>query len=205
MNYSGHENKAHIIGRIVEPKSVSHETHGKTIYKTKIAVRRINYDVEDVIPVRFEDKENTIDLNAGDLVEIVGEFHSYNYRNGDKISISLFIFARDIKPIKDTENVEELNVLHLIGNICKKPTIRHTNSGKTICDAIVAINRKYSKSDYLPCISWGKNAYFVSNLPVGTRVEIKGHMQSRDYIKILNDEPVHKIAYEVSIFSVTVI
>lgn len=203
-----HINNVSVIGEVCSDVSISHYTHGKDVYGFKIKINRLNKGVSDIINVKFEKSEKIDEISIGDTVEISGEFHSYNnkydeVRNGKKATILMFIYAKQIEKID--KGSEHKNSIHIIGNICKKPNLRHTYSNIAICDSIVAVNRKYGKSDYIPCISWGKNAEFNSDIKVGSKIDIEGRIQSREYIKIENNKETQKIAYEVSIYSISII
>ena len=124
-----------------------------------------------------------------------GELRSFNNRSGEGSRLVITVFAREIGPPE--ENVWE-NQVELLGTLCKPPNRRTTPMGREICDLMIAVNRHYGRSDYLPCIAWGQNARLAAGWAVGTRVRVLGRIQSREYIKNINGEPVTRTAFEVS-------
>ena len=137
--------------------------------------------------------------HIGDRVEITGQFRSYNCNEPDGNRLILTVFARDIVPLAE-ENYKNPNQLYLNGFICKPPVYRTTPFGREITDLLLAVNRSYNKSDYIPIIAWGRNARFAKSLEVGDNVKIWGRIQSRNYQKrISEEETITKTAYEVSI------
>jgi len=165
-----------------------------------VLVRRLS-DSADVIPVMIS--ERLIDVTedyTGEYIRVAGQFRSYNRHEENKNRLMLSIFAREIQFIEeDTENTKT-NQIFLDGYICKPPIYRKTPLGREIADILLAVNRPYGKSDYIPCISWGRNARFASSFEVGTRVRVWGRVQSREYTKKLSETECEKrIAYEVSI------
>ena len=173
-------NRVFISGRVVSDKTFSHEVYGEGFYELSVAVKRLSGQ-EDILPVtiseRLIEKEG---LNIGSDLSIVGQFRSYNKLVGGKSKLMLTVFARDVVPPDYCRNP---NSIVLSGYICKAPTYRTTPFNREICDMLVAVNRAYNKSDYIPCIAWGRNARFVKNLAVGERVALSGRVQSREYQK----------------------
>ncbi|MDO6355083.1 single-stranded DNA-binding protein [Caloramator sp. CAR-1] len=191
-------NKAYVEGKIVSPLTFSHEMYGEGFYNFFIEVPRLSQTV-DVLPVTVSERLiANLDMSQGNLISIEGQIRSYNRVVDGASRLLLTIFARDIKRI-DTIS-DKPNEISLDGYICKQPVYRTTPLGREITDILIAVNRAYNKSDYVPAIAWGRNARFSSKFEVGTHVKIWGRMQSREYEKKLSDDNIVKrIAYEVSI------
>ena len=188
-----------IAGKIVKGCVFSHEVYGEGFYTFQISSERLS-DKEDILPVTVS--ERLIDMNllqVGTKVDIVGQLRSYNNYNSKKNRLVLTIFAREIS-LPEEEEGKNINQVYLNGFICKPPIYRKTPFGREISDILVAVNRAYNKSDYIPCIAWGRNARFVKNLSVGDKVAISGRIQSREYQKRLSETDVKTMtAYEVSV------
>ena len=188
-----------IAGKIVKGCVFSHEVYGEGFYTFQISSERLS-DKEDILPVTVS--ERLIDMNLlqiGTKVDIVGQLRSYNNYNSKKNRLVLTIFAREIS-LPEEEEGKNINQVYLNGFICKPPIYRKTPFGREISDILVAVNRAYNKSDYIPCIAWGRNARFVRNLSVGDKVAISGRIQSREYQKKLSETEVKTMtAYEVSV------
>ena len=187
-----------IAGTITEGCVFSHEVYGEGFYTFRISSERLS-DKADILPVtiseRLIDKEL---LQVGVKVDIVGQLRSYNNYSSKKNRLVLTIFAREIRLMEDTEDKSE-NQIILNGFICKAPVYRKTPFGREISDILVAVNRAYNKSDYIPCIAWGRNARFISNLEVGANIKVWGRVQSRVYQKRMGEEVEERVAYEVSV------
>ncbi len=198
MNELISNNIATACGTVFSPPALSH-THGdENFYKFKIAVKRLS-EISDYIDVTVPERllEN-ISLSEGDEICLKGQFRSYNNYSNIGNRLILTLFAQEISETKSFD--ESPNSLYLNGYICKPPVFRRTPFGREITDIILAVNRPFGKSDYLPCIAWGRNAKFAQNLQVGDHVEIFGRIQSREYQKKISDtEFVTKTAYEVSV------
>ena len=202
-----------LVGKVANEKKFSHEVYGERFYLFNIEVPRLS-GVSDIIPITVSERLiSGIDIGVGNKILVKGQFRSYNtYENG-KNRLVLTVFAKDIiagENIKEEE--EELkkesisNEVTLIGYICKKPIYRQTPFKREIADILLAVNRAYNKSDYIPCIAWGRNARFCQNIEVGTCVKIIGRVQSREYEKKLEDGTVQeRVAYEVSVGSMEII
>jgi len=194
-----------IAGRVHSEFEFSHEVYGEGFYRFEVEVYRLS-DVSDVLPVTIS--ERIIDMSSlqlGSWVHILGQIRSYNsYVEADKRTrLILTVFARDIE-VFTTESLDDAdlnpNDVFLNGFICKPPIYRTTPFGREIADILIAVNRSYNKSDYIPCIAWGRNARYAGKLEVGANIRLWGRMQSRAYQKRFeNDEVVEKIAYEVSV------
>lgn len=199
-NYENN-NLAHVSGTITEEPRFSHNILGEGFYDLKLIVPRLSSEY-DTIPVTIS--ERLIDnLKSGDNLSIDGQFRSYNKLEDGRSKLILTLFAKELV---DDESRTSTNTINLVGYLCKPPVYRTTPFGREICDCLVAVNRAYNKSDYIPCIAWGRNARFVKNLAVGEKIALTGRIQSRDYQKKLEDgsEEV-RTAYEISISSISIL
>lgn len=191
-------------GKIVSPVEFSHEMYGEGFYNFSFEVPRLSEEV-DVLPVTISERLIiNMDLVEGKWVEISGQLRSYNKYTDGNSRLILTIFSRDIKILEEEEEIDEKlkspNEIYLDGYICKEPIYRTTPFGREISDLLIAVNRSYNKSDYIPCIAWGRNARFCNNILVGDHIKLWGRIQSRQYQKRLGDGEVEKrVAYEVSI------
>ncbi len=202
-----------LVGKVANEKKFSHEVYGERFYLFNIEVPRLS-GVSDIIPITVSERLiSGIDISIGNKILIKGQFRSYNtYENG-KNKLVLTVFAKDVIAGEDIKEEEEelkkesiSNEVTLIGYICKKPIYRQTPFKREIADILLAVNRAYNKSDYIPCIAWGRNARFCQNIEVGTCVKIVGRVQSRVYEKKLEDGTVQeRVAYEVSVGSMEII
>ena len=166
----------------------------------EVDVKRLS-NSKDRIPLMIS--ERLIDVTkdyTGEFIMVNGQFRSYNRHEGSKNRLVLSVFAREAAFVEAEDDKVKSNQIFLDGFICKPPVYRKTPLGREIADMLVAVNRPYGKSDYIPCISWGRNARFASNFEVGSRVQIWGRIQSREYVKKLEDDRTEKrTAYEVSV------
>lgn len=190
-------NRVFLSGTVESSPVFSHETFGEAFYEVMLLVPRLSNNL-DRVPVTVSEKllvGGRFDI--GKYVCIKGQFRSYNKLENGKSKLMLTVFVREV-----CEFVEDMNpnVIEITGYICKEPTYRTTPFNREICDVLIAVNRAYNKSDYLPCIAWGRNAKYVSELEVGSKIAIVGRIQSREYQKHTEDgEILTKVAYEVSI------
>ena len=204
-----------LVGKVTGEKKFSHEIYGERFYVFNLEIPRLSGN-SDIIPITVSErliKEDT--LTEGKKLLIKGQFRSYNSYENEKNRLILTVFAKDIVEVEENEEDEEnemvrkdtvTNEVVLVGYICKKPIYRQTPFGREISDLLLAVNRAYNKSDYIPCIAWGRNARFCQNLEVGTEVKIVGRVQSRNYEKKHEDGSIEtRVAYEVSIGSLEVI
>lgn len=198
-------NSLTLVGKVTDEKKFSHEIYGEKFYKFDIEVPRLSGN-SDIIPITISERLFKDDeLVVGKNVKITGQFRSYNSYEQEKNKLILTVFAKDIQFLDDNEEIKASkdfvsNEVILTGYICKAPIYRETPFGREISDILLAVNRAYNKSDYIPCIAWGRNARFCSKLPVGTEVKIVGRVQSRGYEKKHEDGTVEKrTAYEVSV------
>ncbi|WP_291966993.1 single-stranded DNA-binding protein [Caloramator sp.] len=197
-DYQLTSNKVYIEGKVVSELSYSHEMFGEAFYNFTVEVPRLSETV-DRLPITVSERLlPTVDVSIGKIVSIKGQLRSYNKVVDGTNRLILTVFARDINNI-DTISTSP-NEIYLDGYICKSPVYRTTPFGREITDILIAVNRPYNKSDYIPAIAWGRNARFSSTLEVGTHIKITGRIQSRDYEKKISEtETVKRTAYEVSI------
>lgn len=187
-----------IAGKVESSLSFSHEMYGEGFYSFYLTVPRLS-DYVDRLPITISERLiSEIDLNLGTEVVIEGQFRSYNKFVDGINRLVLTIFAREIS--NKTEEVKNPNQIFLNGFVCKAPVYRTTPFKREIADLLVAVNRAYNKSDYIPTIAWGRNARFCQNLTVGDNLKIWGRIQSREYQKKYpSGEITEKVAYEVSV------
>lgn len=193
-------NQVSIVGTIVSDFRYSHEVYGEGFYMVDVSVNRLSNFV-DIIPVMVSERIVDVTENYdGRLIYVQGQFRSYNRHEEKKNRLVLSVFARELEFIEEESDELKSNQIYLDGYICKEPIYRKTPLGREIADLLIAVNRSYGKSDYIPCICWGRNARFASGFEVGSHVEIWGRIQSREYVKKINEEETEKrIAYEVSV------
>ena len=193
-------NRVSILGEIVSEFRFSHEVFGEGFYIVDVAVSRLS-DMYDTIPLMVSERLVDVTQNLkGKLVEVSGQFRSYNRHEGTKNKLVLSIFVREWQIVEENLEAGKTNQIFLDGFICKAPVYRKTPLGREISDLLISVNRPYGKSDYIPCIAWGRNARFASTFEVGGRIQIWGRVQSRDYVKKLSEEETEKhTAYEVSV------
>lgn len=195
-----------LIGKIISDKTFSHEIYGESFYVFNLEVPRLSGN-EDIIPITISERLiANFDLELGRKVVIEGQFRSYNSYENERNRLVLTVFAKDIIDYKEEQEESVSNEVVLNGYVCKKPIYRKTPFGREISDILLAVNRAYNKSDYIPCIAWGRNARFCDSMEVGTEVKVVGRVQSRTYEKKFEDGRVEqRVAYEVSIGSLEVI
>ena len=204
-----------LVGKVTGEKEFSHEIYGERFYIFKLGIPRLSGN-QDMIPITISERligEDT--LTEGKKLLVKGQFRSYNSYENEKNRLILTVFAKDVIEVEEKEEEEENEIVRkdtitnevvLVGYICKKPIYRQTPFGREISDLLLAVNRAYNKSDYIPCIAWGRNARFCQNLEVGSQVKIVGRVQSRMYEKKYEDGTIQtRIAYEVSVGSLEVI
>lgn len=199
-------NRVTISGEIVSDFEFSHEIYGEGFYVANLSSKRTS-DTADVIPIMVSDR--LVDVKAdwkGRQVKIEGQFRSYNKHEGNRNRLILSVFSREFEEVEPLPFSYDKNCVFLDGFICKEPTYRTTPFGREITDILLAVNRPYGKSDYIPCISWGRNARFAKNLEVGEHIQIDGRIQSREYFKKVSEtETEARTAYEVSVSKINVI
>jgi len=203
-NTKYNNNKASITG-IVTSIKFNHESYGEKFYSAFIESKRLN-DLTDLVPIIISENIADTENLEGKIVRIIGEFHSFNNYEDGRSYLKLFVFANDVELLdkipEETANHEN-NHVFLNGYVCKEPIYRTTPLGKEIADVIVAVNRQYGKSDYIPCVCWGDDAKLTSELNVGDKIVINGRIQSRYYVKKISEtETEQRLAYEVSVYHI---
>lgn len=194
-------NKVLLIGKVVSDTKFSHKVYGEGFYTFDLEVPRLS-ESADVLPVTISERLlPSIGGNIqGKVLEIEGQFRSYNQYEEGKNKLILTVFIFEVKEVNPSELSRNKNEIYLNGFVCKAPIYRTTPFGREITDLLLAVNRSYHKSDYIPCITWGRNARFAQNLSTGDHIQISGRIQSRTYQKKLETGEVEiKTAYEVSI------
>ena len=196
-------NQVTMMGEIVSAFQFSHEVFGEGFYMVELAVSRLS-NYSDYIPLMIS--ERLIDTEqdyTGQFIRVSGQFRSYNRHEEKKNRLVLSVFVRELEFLDEIDENEKTNQIFLDGYICKEPIYRKTPLGREIADVLLAVNRSYGKSDYIPCICWGRNARFASGFTVGSHIQILGRVQSREYVKRISEEEVeHRVAYEVSVSKV---
>ena len=202
-----------LVGRVTGEKKSSHEIYGERFFIFNLSIARLSGNA-DIIPITVSERLITDEmLQEGKKILVKGQFRSYNSYENERNKLILTVFAKDVIEVEENEEDSDIvkkesitNEVVLIGFICKKPIYRQTPFGREIADILLAVNRAYNKSDYIPCIAWGRNARFSQNLEVGTKVKVVGRVQSREYEKKYEDGTSEvKVAYEVSIGSLEIV
>ena len=193
-------NQVTIMGKVATEFSFSHEVFGEGFYMVEVEVKRLS-NSEDRIPLMIS--ERLIDVTqdyTGEYIMVHGQFRSYNRHEEQKNRLVLSVFVREISFMEEEPDGTKTNSIWLDGYICKEPIYRKTPLGREIADLLLAVNRPYGKSDYIPCICWGRNARYASGFEVGEHVQLLGRIQSREYVKLISDTETEKrVAYEVSV------
>lgn len=193
-------NQVTIMGQVDSEFEFSHEVFGEGFYTVEVLVKRLS-NSDDRIPLMIS--ERLIDVTQdyrGEYIVAHGQFRSYNRHEEQKNRLVLSVFVREVEFVEEEPEGAKTNSILLDGYICKEPVYRKTPLGREIADLLLAVNRPYGKSDYIPCICWGRNARFASGFEVGEHVQVLGRIQSREYIKKLSETETQKrIAYEVSV------
>jgi single-stranded DNA-binding protein len=189
-----------LAGRVVGDREFSHEMYGEGFYNYQLQISRLS-DAYDVLPLTISERLlYDFNLTEGDLIRVEGQLRSYNKFTEGSNRLILTVFARDICRLEEGEEIKNPNQIFLEGFICKNPVYRETPFGREITDLLLAVNRSYNKSDYIPCIAWGRNAKFSAKLAVGDHIKGWGRIQSRRYQKkLLDGTVINRVAYEVSI------
>lgn len=198
MNYEQmSNNKVCLCGEIVSDPVFSHEIYGEGFYEMFLSVARLS-EQKDILPVTISERLIAeANIGRGSVIALSGQFRSYNKVESGKSRLMLTVFVRELIPPQQCKNPNQIT---LTGYICKPPVYRTTPFSREITDLLLAVNRAYNKSDYIPCIAWGRNARYVKNLKVGERVTISGRIQSREYQKKIDEEKTEvRTAYEVSV------
>ena len=189
------ENRGILVGTVAGEPIFSHENHGEDYFRLILRVSRLS-GVEDTLHVMVSRTLlEECPAADGDRVEAVGEVRSYNNRSGQGSKLQIFLFAHRLTLTEEPPR----NDVQLTGALCRPPVYRRTPMGREICDLLLAVNRRYGQSDYLPCIAWGSLARQCREMEVGERLSFCGRLQSREYVKVLGGEEVKKTAFEISI------
>lgn len=196
-------NKIELCGVIASVPELNHKTYGENFYGFRLSCSRKSTE-KDMLPIIVSDRLVEIkDLQVGKKISVKGQVRTFNkHISDDKRKLLIMVFARDVREIEEeSESAPEFNNnVKLSGYICKPPVYRVTPKGREIADVLIAVNRTYGKSDYIPCITWGRNARYTGNLDVSTRVDVEGRLQSREYTKKLDDGTEEiRTAYEISV------
>ena len=193
-------NQVTIMGEIVSGFSFSHEIFGEGFYMMDVRCKRLS-ESYDIIPIMVSERLMDVGTDyTGELICVNGQFRSYNRHEERKNRLVLSVFAREVNFACELEESSKTNQIFLDGYICKEPIYRKTPLGREIADLLLAVNRPYGKSDYIPCICWGRNARYANNFKVGERCAVWGRIQSREYMKKLDEENVERrVAFEVSV------
>ena len=196
-------NKIELCGVIASVPELNHKTYGENFYSFRLSCSRKSTE-KDVLPIIVSDRLVEIkDLQVGKKISVKGQVRTFNkHISDDKHKLLIMVFARDVREVEEeSESAPEFNNnVKLSGYICKSPVYRVTPKGREIADVLIAVNRAYGKADYIPCITWGRNARYTGNLDVGTRIDVEGRLQSREYTKKLDDGTEEiRIAYEISV------
>ena len=197
-------NQVSIVGEIVSDFSYSHEVYGEGFFVVEVAVNRLS-NYADYIPLMISERLiDTTQSYIGEKIHVTGQFRSYNRHEETRNRLILSVFVRELEFVDEFwENDEEekkSNSIILDGYVCKAPVYRKTPLGREIADLLLAVNRPYGKSDYIPCICWGRNARYATTFEIGSHVSVIGRIQSREYVKKLSEEEAERrVAYEVSV------
>ena len=199
-------NTVEVAGEVVTEPEYSHEAFGERFYIFNISVKRLS-GMLDTIPVTISERAINIDeIRVGKRFKIYGQFRSFNKHMEHEHRLILSVFAMDIMELDDNQLDVNENYIFLDGYVCKESIYRKTPLGREIVDLLVAVNRSYGKSDYIPCIAWGRNARYASGLDVGTHIKVCGRIQSREYTKRISEtESEQRMAYEVSVSGIELV
>jgi single-stranded DNA-binding protein len=193
-------NMVTISGKIFSNIEFSHEVYGEGFYSFLLAVPRLSDSSDKICVTVSERLISKQKLEIGKIIEVEGQFRSYNSYNNESNKLVLTVFAREVNFLEDEKKIKNPNQIYLNGFVCKRPIYRTTPFGREITDMLIAVNRPYNKSDYIPCIAWGRNARYSEGLEIGDNVKVWGRIQSREYQKKLEaGEVMTKTAYEVSV------
>lgn len=193
-------NQVTMTGEIISDFRYSHEVFGEGFYMVDISVNRLS-NFADVIPLMVSERLIDTEQNyIGQCILVSGQFRSYNRHEEKKNRLVLSVFVRELEFVDEFPDGEKSNQIFLDGYICKEPIYRKTPLGREIADLLIAVNRSYGKSDYIPCICWGRNARYASSFEIGGHIQVFGRIQSREYVKkIAENDTEKRVAYEVSV------
>lgn len=197
-------NKVKLTGTIVSEPEFIYEVYGEQFFNLFLEVKRIS-GVADIVPLTISERLfNFEDKFTGTVVRVSGQFRSFNKHEENKNRLVLSVFVREIERV--VNDYDEENEIEIDGFVCKDPVYRKTPLGREIADILFAVNRSYGKSDYIPCVVWGRNAVYTSGLPVGTHLKLTGRIHSRGYVKMYEDgTEEQRTAYEVSVSKINVL
>lgn len=197
-------NKVKLTGTVVSEPEFIYEVYGEQFFNLFLEVKRIS-GVADIVPLTISERLfNLEDKFTGTVVRVSGQFRSFNKHEENKNRLVLSVFVREIERV--VNDYDEENEIEIDGFVCKDPVYRKTPLGREIADILFAVNRSYGKSDYIPCIVWGRNAVYTSGLPVGTHLKLTGRIQSRGYVKMYEDgTEEQRTAYEVSVSKINLL
>jgi primosomal replication protein N len=198
MQSNLNENRVRLKGRVAALPAPSHSNHGISYFCMPLAVKRLSGAEDRLNVILSETQLSALSPEPGDQVAVRGEVRTFNNRSGVGSRLIVSVFARELS----FEMGEDENRLELSGTLCKPPILRATPLGRTICDMILAVNRRYGRADYLPCIAWGSLAHRCGELTVGDRIRLSGRLQSRVYTKLIDGAPEERVAFEVSVMTI---
>ena len=199
MENNSSNNVARVCGVVEDDPEFNHEIYGEGFYLFTLKIPRLSGASDNIKVMVSERLLTDYKPEIGDFVEIIGQFRSYNSNENGENKLILTVFAKELSP-SDEIICKNPNSLYLNGYVCKEPVYRTTPFGREITDILLAVNRTYNKSDYIPVIAWGRNARYCKGFNVGDNIKIWGRIQSREYQKkISEDETITKTAYEVSV------
>ena len=192
-------NIAQLCGVIAAAPVFSHSGRGESFYTFPLEVARLSGATDRINIIVRDELMESVALNEAEKLCVKGELRSFNNKSGEGAKLVITVFAKELNLCDD----DDLNEVHLVGTLCKKPNLRMTPMGRDICDLMLAVNRRYGRSDYLPCITWGLKARETAEWDTGTMVTLDGRIQSRSYVKIVGGDPVEKTAFEVSVTDIS--
>ena len=188
-------NRVQLCGTVDSAPALSHVNHGVSFYKFTLAVERLSGLADKLTVIAAQPLLESAAIREGDTVTVRGQLRSFNNKSGQGSRLVISVFVRELIP----GGAAPFNQIQLSGILCKTPTLRRTPLGREICDLILAVNRRYGRAAYLPCIAWGAIAQQTAILPVGSRLTVEGRVQSRGYTKTVDGVGQERTAYEVSI------
>ena len=195
MDESNIRNHAVLRGILAAAPAFSHMSRGERFFIFPVETRRLSGTADTINVIARESLLRSAEIMEAGRIQVTGELRSFNNKRGEGARLVITVFAKEL----GFTDGEDMNVIELAGTLCKPPNLRVTPMGRDICDLMLAVNRRCGRSDYLPCICWGRRAREYSQLQVGDRLSLTGRIQSRPYIKLIEGEPVEKVAYEVFI------
>lgn len=194
MQASSENNYVRLCGTLAAPPVFSHENRGQAYYRFPLAVRRLS-GVTDTLPVLLRREQlEMLPVDAGEKLCVAGQLRTFNNHRGEGARLIITVFALELGFCGEADS----NAVELSGTLCREPKLRRTPLGRDVCDLLLAVNRRYGRSDYLPCICWGRTARETALLGVGAKLRLEGRFQSRNYIKLLDGQAQEKTAYEIS-------